>query len=73
MQKFQAYSFKRFLPLCLFSLICSSFLFSHSTLAADLAGRIIMARGDVQAINEEGVMRQLKRRDSIYNHEIIRV
>ena len=72
MQKFQAYSFKRFLPLCLFSLICSSFLFSHSTLAADLAGRIIMARGDVQAINEEGVMRQLKRRDSIYNHEIIK-
>ena len=72
MQKFQVYSFKRFLPLCLFSLICSGFLFTHSTFAADIAGRIIMARGDVQAINDEGVIRQLKRRDSIYNHEVIK-
>jgi hypothetical protein len=72
MQKNQVYSFKRFLPLCLFSLICSSLLFTQSALAADIAGRIIMARGDVQAINDEGVIRQLKRRDSIYNHEVIK-
>jgi hypothetical protein len=72
MQNFQAYSIKYFLPLCLFSLICGSLLFSHSTFAADIAGRIIMARGDVQAINDEGSIRQLKRRDSIYNHEIIK-
>jgi hypothetical protein len=72
MQKNQAYSFKRFLPLCLFSLICSSLLFTQSAFAADIAGRIIMARGDVQAINDEGVIRQLKRRDSIYNHEVIK-
>jgi len=41
-------------------------------MAADIAGRIIMARGDVQAINNKGVKRQLKRRDSIYSHEIIK-
>jgi hypothetical protein len=69
---FQTYSFKHLLPLCLFSLLCSGFLFTHSAFSADIAGRIIMARGDVQAINDEGIIRQLKRRDLIYSHEVIK-
>lgn len=72
MQQLQALSFKRFLSLCLLSLIFSGSLFTHTVLAADIAGRIIMARGDVQAINNKGAIRQLKRRDSIYSHEIIK-
>lgn len=72
MQQRQALSFKRFLSLCFLSLIFSGSLFTHSVLAADIAGRIIMARGDVQAINNKGAIRQLKRRDSIYSHEIIK-
>lgn len=47
-------------------------LLSQGAIAADIAGRIIMARGDVQAISENGVMRKLKRRDSIFNHEVIK-
>jgi hypothetical protein len=72
MKKLQTYSLKRFLPLCLLSLLCSSFLFTNSVFAADIAGRIIMAHGNVQAINDDGVIRQLKRRDSIFNHEVIK-
>jgi hypothetical protein len=40
-------------------------------IAANVAGRIIMARGDVQAITESGEIRKLKRRDSIFSHEVI--
>jgi hypothetical protein len=72
MQQYQAFSYKRFLSLCFLSLIFLGSLFTHSVLAADIAGRIIMARGDVQAINNKGAIRQLKRRDSIYSHEIIK-
>lgn len=46
--------------------------FSSLASSADLAGKIIMARGEVQAINESGVIRTLKRRDSIFSHEIIK-
>jgi hypothetical protein len=45
---------------------------SQGAIAADIAGRIIMARGDVQAIAEDGEVRDLKRRDSIFSHEIIK-
>jgi hypothetical protein len=55
-----------------FSFTCCAFLLSHSGHAADVAGRIIMARGDVQAINSQGESRQLKRRDSVYSHEVIK-
>jgi hypothetical protein len=72
MQQFQTLSFKYVVSLCFFSLVLCSSLFTHSVLAADIAGRIIMARGEVQAIDLDGVIRQLKRRDSIYNHEIIK-
>ncbi|MEH6447581.1 MAG: FecR family protein [Oleispira sp.] len=72
MQQYQAFSYKRFLSLCFLSLIFCGSLFTHSVLAADIAGRIIMARGDVQAITNKGTIRQLKRRDSIYSHEIIK-
>jgi hypothetical protein len=72
MKKLQTYTLKRFLPLCLLSLLYSSFLFTNSVFAADIAGRIIMAHGNVQAINDDGVIRQLKRRDSIFNHEVIK-
>lgn len=72
MQNLQVYSIKYFLPVFLFSLVCSSLLLSSPTFAADIAGRIIMTRGNVQAINDEGTIRQLKRRDSIYSHEIIK-
>lgn len=72
MQYLQAYLFKHFSSLCVLGLMCSTLLFSYSATAADIAGRIIMARGDVKAINSEGNIRQLKRRDSIYNHEIIK-
>lgn len=45
---------------------------SQSAIAADIAGRIIMARGDVQAISENGEIRKVKRRDSIFSHEVIK-
>ena len=45
---------------------------SQGVIAADIAGQIIMARGDVQAISENGEMRKLKRRDSIFSHEVIK-
>ena len=72
MQYLQAYLFKHFSSLCVLGLMCSTLLFSYSATAADIAGRIIMARGDVKAVNSEGSIRQLKRRDSIYSHEIIK-
>jgi hypothetical protein len=72
MQIFHLLSIKRFIPLCFFSLISCAFLFTQPAFSADIAGRIIMARGDVQAVNSDGVMRQLKRRDSVYSHEIIK-
>ena len=53
---------------CFFILL----LLSQSVIAADIAGQIIMARGDVQAISENGEMRKLKRRDSIFSHEVIK-
>lgn len=53
-------------------LACIASTFSHNVYAADVAGRIIMARGDVQAISADGEARKLKRRDSIYSHEIIK-
>lgn len=56
-----------------FLMTCCIFLASTSSaFAADIAGRVIMARGDVTAINENGAMRNLQRRDSIFNHEIIK-
>ena len=64
--------FKKILSLCLLSLICSTFMLPHAAFAVDIAGRIIMTRGDVKAIDDQGIMRQLKRRDSIYNHETIK-
>lgn len=67
---------KTLLPFSLFCLILTtsvvSSFFVSNTYAAETAGRIIMARGDVTAINENGVIRNLKRRDSIFNHEIIK-
>ena len=72
MQNVITYSFKSALQLCFFCLACFSMVFSSSVFAADLAGRIIMARGEVQAINEAGETRKLKRRDSIFSHEIIK-
>jgi hypothetical protein len=72
MQQTKTLSFKRFRSLGFISLIISAFMLSQTALAADIAGRIIMARGDVQAINSEGVIRQLKRRDSVFSHEIIK-
>lgn len=72
MQNVITHSFKSTLQLCFFCLACLSMVFSSSAYSADLAGRIIMARGEVQAINESGEIRQLKRRDSIYSHEIIK-
>lgn len=45
---------------------------NQEAFAADIAGRIIMARGDVQAISESGEVRKLKRRDSIFSHEVIK-
>jgi FecR protein len=72
MQNVITYSFKSTLQLCFFCLACFSMAFSSSVFAADLAGRIIMARGEVQAINEAGETRKLKRRDSIFSHEIIK-
>jgi len=72
MQNVITYSFKSALQLCFFCLACFSTVFSSSVFAADLAGRIIMARGEVQAINEAGETRKLKRRDSIFSHEIIK-
>lgn len=72
MQNIITYSFKSTLQLCFFCLACFSMVFSSSVFAADLAGRIIMARGEVQAINEAGETRKLKRRDSIFSHEIIK-
>ena len=44
----------------------------QNTFAADIAGRVIMARGDVHAISDNGESRKLKRRDSIFSHEIIK-
>lgn len=40
--------------------------------AEEAAGRIIIARGEVIAVSENGAIRNLQRRDSIFNHEIIR-
>lgn len=72
MQYLPAYLFKHLSSLCVLGLMCSTLLVSYSATAADIAGRIIMARGDVKAVNSEGSIRQLKRRDSIYSHEIIK-
>ena len=72
MQYLQSYLLKHFSSLCVLGLMCSSLLFSYSATAADIAGRIIMARGDVKAVNSQGTIRQLKRRDSIYSHEVIK-
>lgn len=44
----------------------------QNTFAADIAGRVIMARGDVHAVSDNGDTRKLKRRDSIFSHEIIK-
>lgn len=72
MQSFQSFSFKHLLSPLLLILVITSCLHSNLTFAADVAGRIIMARGEVQAINSEGIIRSLKRRDSVYSHEIIK-
>ena len=61
MQYLQAYLFKHFSSLCVLGLMCSTLLFSYSATAADIAGRIIMARGDVKAVNSEGSIRQIGR------------
>jgi len=44
----------------------------QNTFAADIAGRVIMARGEVHAISDNGESRKLKRRDSIFSHEVIK-
>lgn len=66
------FSIKSLLQLCFLCLACTATFLSQSVSAADVAGRIIMARGDVKAISGDGVIRQLKRRDSIYSHEVIK-
>ena len=66
------FSIKSLLQLCFLCLACTAIFLSQSVSAADVAGRIIMARGDVKAISGDGVIRQLKRRDSIYSHEMIK-
>lgn len=58
-----------------FLLVASSAVistFASSVHAAEAAGRVIMARGEVTATSESGAIRNLKRRDSIFNHEIIK-
>jgi len=47
-------------------------MFCFSVQAQEVAGKVIMARGDVQAINTSGESRKLKRRDSIFTNEIIK-
>lgn len=72
-------SSRKLKPLRQFSLFCliitatviSNFFISNAY-AAESAGRVIMARGDVTAIDENGTTRNLKRRDPIFNHEIIK-
>lgn len=66
------FSIKSLLQLCLLCLACTATFFSSTAFAADVAGRIIMARGDVSAVGGDGVIRQLKRRDSVYSHEVIK-
>lgn len=39
--------------------------------AADIAGRVIMVRGEAQATNVDGEVRQLKRRDTVYSSDVI--
>lgn len=63
-----------------FLLFCCIFLLgtfatqasANQAFAEEAAGRIIMARGEVIAVSENGAIRNLQRRDSIFNHEIIR-
>lgn len=52
------------------SLIC--LLLSVPSFAADIAGRVIMAKGQVSAIDAEGVERALKRRDKVFNTDTIK-
>jgi hypothetical protein len=66
------FSLKLLLKLCFICVICTASFFTTPVLATDVAGRIIMARGDVTAIGGNGIIRQLKRRDSVYSHEIIK-
>ena len=48
-------------------------LFSALTVhAQETAGKVIMSRGDVQAVNLDGEVRKLKRRDSVFSNEIIK-
>lgn len=60
----------KFLNIVMYFLIIM--VINQEASASDIAGRIIMARGDVQAISESGAVRKLKRRDSIFSHEIIK-
>lgn len=52
------------------SLIC--LLLSAPSFAADIAGRVIMAKGQVSAIDSEGIERALKRRDKVFNTDTIK-
>ena len=66
------FSIKSLLQLCFLCVACAFAFLTSPAFAADVAGRIIMARGDVSAVGGDGVIRQLKRRDSVYSHEIIK-
>lgn len=79
------FSIKSLLQLCFLCLALSTIgtiIFANTAYAAitdnadteraDVAGRIIMTKGDVKAIGVDGISRQLKRRDSIYSHEVIK-
>ena len=60
----------KFILTCLLS--TGLLLATHWVHAQDSAGRVVMARGEVQALDADGNSRSLKRRDSVFSNEIIK-
>lgn len=53
-------------------ILLTTLLIASTVQAAELAGRVIMVRGQAEAISVNGEVRTLKRRDSVYVSDVVR-